>query len=113
MRLFTFLLFVLIFGAIAGFASQKKTERKFKSSSFTVKKITTVNNQSSDTGTLQKDFITTSQAYKVSNPLSALLLLIAFLQLTFKIKIIKIFFNKLELHFRCLFKILYPKHVFW
>ncbi|WP_421942450.1 hypothetical protein [Pedobacter sp.] len=118
MRLFSILLFFLTFNAVAGFASQqktdvKKTELSIKSLSFAAKKITTVNNQNSENDQLQKDFISSASAFKIHSSTFILFLLAAFAVLNHKTKNRKVFLNKLDFHYQRLFKILYPKHVFW
>jgi len=118
MRLFSILLFFLTFSAVAGFASQqktnvKKTESNIKSLSFAAKKISFVTSQNSENDQLQKDLISSASAFKIHSSTFILFLLSAFAVLNYKTKNTKVFLNKLDFHYQRLFKILYPKHVFW
>lgn len=117
MRLFSILLSFLTFSAVAGFASLrktdvKKTELNVKSLSYAAKKITILN-LNGENDQLQKDFISASSAFKIHSSIFILFLLSAFAVLNYKSKNTKLFLNKLDFHYQRLFKILYPKHVFW
>lgn len=117
MRLFSILLFFLTFSVIASFASQrktdvKKTELNIKSLSYVAKKITILN-LNGENDQLQKDFISSTSAFKIHSSIFILFLLAALAVLNHKTKNTKVFLNKLDFHYQRLFKILYPKHVFW
>lgn len=119
MRLFHIFLFFLIFVSFAGFASQKKVainkiESNIKVYFFTTKKNIGLNdNLKSENDHLQKDFISSATSFKIHPSIFILFLFSAFVVLILKAINTKIFMNKLDNHYRCLFKILYPKHVFW
>jgi len=117
MRLFSIILFFLIFSVVAGFASQKETHIKkaghnIKSVSYVAKKITVLN-LNGENDQLQKDFISSTSAFKIHSSIFILFLLSAFAVLNYKTKNTKVFLNKPDFHYQRLFKILYPKHVFW
>ena len=117
MRLFSILLFFLIFSVIASYASQIKrdvikTELNVKSFSYVTKKIT-ISNLNGENDQLQKDFISSSSIFKIHSSTFILFLLSAFAVLNYKSKNTSVFLNNLDFHYLRLFKKLYPKHVFW
>jgi len=117
MRLFYIIFFLSVSINFAANASQKKRNdaplKNNKISFFSCKKNTKVNlgfNQDSEN--LQKDFIN-SYVIKITSGAGILLAFLLFL--FFKNKAInnKVVIKRLAYNYWCLFKMLYPKHVFW
>ena len=117
MRLFYIIFFLSISFNFAVFASQKQGHdaalKNTKISFFSCKKNISLNlgfNQ--DNESLQKDFINSSLV-KISS--GAFVLITFWLFLFFKNKTVntKVVIKRLKHNYWCLFKMLYPKHVFW
>jgi hypothetical protein len=117
MRLFYIIFFLFISINFAAFASQEKrndvplknTKISFISSKKNIKSNSDFNQ---DSESLQKDFIN-SPIIKILS--SAFVLITFLLFLFFKNQTIntKVVIKRLKYNYRCLFKMLYPKHVFW
>ncbi|MFC4197412.1 hypothetical protein ACFOUY_11970 [Pedobacter jamesrossensis] len=117
MRLFYIIFSLLIFFNLSGFAFQKKEAITQKSkiketfvSSKTTSKITL--NLPQEQENLGKDLIKNSTLKGVS-VYFILFTFIAFFLSVNKIINTKVSIKKLRFNYWCLFKMLYPKHVFW
>ncbi|WP_316847458.1 hypothetical protein [Pedobacter psychrodurus] len=117
MRLFYIIFFLSISINFAAFSAQQKRNdvpsKNLKISFITGKKVYKPNsNLNQDNESLQKDFINSTV---VKTCLSAYFLFTFLLFLFFKYKTIntKLVIKRLKYNYWCLFKMLYPKHVFW
>ncbi|MDQ0637712.1 hypothetical protein QF042_001277 [Pedobacter sp. W3I1] len=117
MRLFYIIFFLLISINFATLASQeKRNDVPFKNTKISFisskKNIKSNSGFNQDSESLQKDFINSS-IVKISS--SAFVIITFLLFLFFKNKIInaKVVIKRLKHNYWCLFKMLYPKHVFW
>ncbi|WP_316827948.1 hypothetical protein [Pedobacter miscanthi] len=113
MRLFYIIFFLSISINFAAIASQgKRSDAALKNTkiiSISCKKNIKFNQ---DNERLQKDFINSSIVKTVSNA-CILLSFLLFLLLKNKIVNTKVVIKRLKYNYWCLFKMLYPKHVFW
>ena len=117
MRLFYIIFFLSISINFAVFASQEQGNdaalKNTKISFFSCKGNINLNlgfNQ--DNESLQKDFINTTPV-KISFSAFVLTTLFLFLLLKNKTDNTKVITKRLKYNYWCLFKMLYPKHVFW
>ncbi len=117
MRLFYIIFLLSISINFAAIASQEKrndaTLKNTKISFFSCKKNTRINlgfNQ--DNESLQKDFINSS-IVKIASSACILLSFLLFLFLKNKPVSNQFVIKRLKYNYWCLFKMLYPKHVFW
>ncbi|PWS26252.1 hypothetical protein DHW03_15790 [Pedobacter yonginense] len=117
MRLFYFLLFFLFSFNSASLAMQKKEltalNKGYKESFLSTKSIAKfhLNNQQ-DNESLQRDFSSNSPL-KISKGSILVLLGLVFLFIIKRKIDPKIIIKRLKYNYWCLFKMLYPKHVFW
>jgi hypothetical protein len=117
MRLFYIIFFLSICINFAAFASQEKRNdvqsKNTKISFITGKKISKLNSDfNQDNESLQKDFINSS-VVKISSNALVLITFLLFLFLKHKTVDSKVVIRRLKYNYWCLFKMLYPKHVFW
>lgn len=117
MRLFYIVLFLSLSINFAGIASQKKRgelQSKYtKTSSVTDKKVIRQHsNLNQDNESLQKDSIGISPL-KISFGALVPITFLLFPLLKNKIVNTKVIIKRLRYNYWCLFKMLYPKHVFW
>jgi len=117
MRLFYIIFLLAISANFTVFASHEKIHdvqtKNAKISFVTEKKI--IKQQSGfnqDTESLQKDFINITPV-KISFSAFVLTTLFLFLLLKNKTDNTKVITKRLKYNYWCLFKMLYPKHVFW
>ncbi len=117
MRLFYIIFFCAISIPFAVLASQKKQDDalpKNPKTSFIIskkfKKITS--DFQPDNDSLQKDLIN-NPIVKISSSAFLLLSFLVFLFVKYNTACIKAVIKRLNYNYWCLFKMLYPKHVFW
>lgn len=117
MRLFYIIFFLSLSINFAAIASQEKRNdaalKNIKISFISCKKSIKPNlgfNQ--DNESLQKDFINSS-IVKIVSGACILLSFLLFLFLKHKALNTKVVIRRLKYNYWCLFKMLYPKHVFW
>ncbi|KQR68206.1 hypothetical protein ASF92_15150 [Pedobacter sp. Leaf176] len=117
MRLFYIVNIFIFFIGFASFASQKKqvidSKKGTKLSITSGKKQVKINSDFSQSNeNLQKDFINNT-VIKISHPACILLTFLSFLFLKNKSTKARTAIKRLKFIYWYLFKILYPKHVFW
>jgi hypothetical protein len=117
MRLFFILFLSLISFSFAGIASQKEEVNVFKKNS----KTTFISSKSStkysahfqyENESLEKDLIA-NPSLKLTIGYFILLAFLAFFTFRNQIPDSKTVIKRLKYNYWCLFKMLYPKHVFW
>jgi len=117
MRLFYIIFFCAISIPFAVRASQKKQNdalpKNHKVSFITSEKAKKITSDfKPDNDSLQKDLLNNSTV-KISSSAFLLLSFLVFLFVKYNTACIKAVIKRLNYNYWCLFKMLYPKHVFW
>jgi len=117
MRLFYIIFFCVISIPFAVLASQKKQDNALSKSqkiSFTAGKINKKlkSDLQPDNDSLQKDLVN-NPVLKISSSAFLLLSFLVFLFVKYNTADTKAVIKRFNYNYWCLFKMLYPKHVFW
>ena len=117
MRLFYIIFFFLVSISFSGYATSKKEitnlKSKLKETFVSSKKnAKIIFHLQQDQESLEKDFITISKLKTVTSCFILFAVLAFFLSAN-KISNTKVIINTIRFSYWCLFKMLYPKHVFW